>query len=214
MVLLDWPPPDHLGIGRKSRQFLPAQASYRDPDTGPRVAPPTLAAQTRIVSKARIRLDSRKSVRSFKGIICVDISEFESYMPSQAVRSPEANMRTLLKTARYRGNAIVGRLAASYRWRHSWQHAIESHAATNGGFIPGDRRSRVFSRSHSGTLDIHPAVRCGRERRRKIVVATRAAERPFQRAQAIGRRGAGPAFCGYPPRACLFSFSRLHCRLL
>src|SRR5215831_12664159 len=56
-----------------------------------------------------------------------------------------------------------------------------------------------FSRSHSGTLDIHPAVRCGRERRRKIVVATRAAERPFQRAQAIGRRGAGPAFCGYPP---------------
>jgi len=39
------------------------------------------------VSKARIRLDSRKSVRSFKGIICVDISEFESYMPSHAVGS-------------------------------------------------------------------------------------------------------------------------------
>jgi len=33
------------------------------------------AAQTRIVSKAGIRLDSRKSVRSFKEIICVDISE-------------------------------------------------------------------------------------------------------------------------------------------
>src|SRR5215831_7833278 len=81
---------------------------------------------------------------------------------------------------------IVSRLAASYRWRHSRQHAIESHAATNGGFIPGDRRSRVFSRPHSGTLDIRPAVRCGRERRRKIVVATRAAKRPFQRAQAIG----------------------------
>src|SRR2546429_6491391 len=87
MVLLDWPPPDHLGIGRKSRQFLPAQASCRDPGTGPRAAPPTVAAQTRIVSKARIRLDSRKSVRSFKGIICVDISEFESYMPSHAVGS-------------------------------------------------------------------------------------------------------------------------------
>src|SRR6266446_9771595 len=27
------PPPDHLGIGRKSRQFLPAQASCRDPGT-------------------------------------------------------------------------------------------------------------------------------------------------------------------------------------
>src|SRR5262245_902223 len=78
---------------------------------------------------------------------------------------------------------VVGRLAASYRWRHSWQHAIESHAATDGGSIPGGRRSRVLSHSHSGTLDIRPAVRCGRKRRRKIVIATRAAERPFQRAQ-------------------------------
>ena len=96
---------------------------------------------------------------------------------------------------------VVGRLAASYRWRHSWQHAIESHAARDGGFIPGGRRSRVLSHSHSGTLDICPAVRCDRERRRKIAIATRATERPFQRAQAIGRRGAGPTFCSYPPRA-------------
>jgi hypothetical protein len=43
------------------------------------------AAQTRIVSVARIRLDPRKSVRPFKGIICRDISEFESHMPSHAV---------------------------------------------------------------------------------------------------------------------------------
>src|SRR6516225_7781185 len=92
---------------------------------------------------------------------------------------------------------VVGRLAASCRWRHSWQHAIESHAARDGGFIPGGRRSRVLSQSHSGTLDIRSAVCCGRERRRKIVLATRAAERPFQRAQTIGRRGAGPAFCSH-----------------
>jgi hypothetical protein len=46
------------------------------------------AAQTRMVSVARIRLDPRKSVRPFKGIICDDISEFEFYMPSQPVRSP------------------------------------------------------------------------------------------------------------------------------
>src|SRR5262249_21441337 len=45
------------------------------------------AAQTRIVSVARIRLDSRESERPFKGIICRDISEFESHMPSHAVRS-------------------------------------------------------------------------------------------------------------------------------
>ena len=54
---------------------------------------PSAAAQTRIVSKARIRLDSRNSVRSFKATICVDISEFESCMPSQAVRSPPADIR-------------------------------------------------------------------------------------------------------------------------
>ncbi len=45
------------------------------------------AAQTRMVSVAKIRLDPRKSVRLFKGIICDDISEFESHMPSQAVLS-------------------------------------------------------------------------------------------------------------------------------
>src|SRR5437870_7660522 len=45
------------------------------------------AAQTRIVLVARIRLDSRKSVRPFKGIFCDDVSEFESYMPSHAVGS-------------------------------------------------------------------------------------------------------------------------------
>jgi len=30
----------------------------------------------------------RQSVRSFKAVICVDISEFESYMPSLAGRAP------------------------------------------------------------------------------------------------------------------------------
>jgi hypothetical protein len=45
------------------------------------------AAQTRTVSVAGIRLDSRKSVQPFNGIFCDDISEFESYMPSHAVGS-------------------------------------------------------------------------------------------------------------------------------
>src|SRR5262249_59615637 len=43
---------------------------------------------------------SRKSVRSFKGIFCHDISEFESYMPSQPVRSPPACHR-VVKRVRY-----------------------------------------------------------------------------------------------------------------
>src|SRR5262245_65715686 len=47
------------GIGRKSRQFLPAQASCRDP-----------GAQTRIVSVARFGWIHWKSMRPFKGIFC------------------------------------------------------------------------------------------------------------------------------------------------
>src|SRR5215468_9157808 len=54
---------------------------------GPELRITGAAAQTRMVSVARIRLVSRKSTRVFKGIICDDISEFESYMPSHAVRS-------------------------------------------------------------------------------------------------------------------------------
>jgi hypothetical protein len=41
------------------------------------------AAQTPIVSVAKIRLDPWKSVRPFKGIFCHDISEFESCRPRQ-----------------------------------------------------------------------------------------------------------------------------------
>src|SRR6516162_12758 len=86
MVLLDWPPPDHLGIGRKRGNscqrkhptaILAIGSSY----------PPTVAAQTRTVSAAGIRLDHRKSVRPFKGRFCNNISEFESYMPCHAVAS-------------------------------------------------------------------------------------------------------------------------------
>ena len=86
MVLLDWPPPDHLGIGRKRGNscqrkhpaaILAVGSSY----------PPTVAAQTRTVSAAGIRLDHRKSVRPFKGRFCNNISEFESYMPCHAVAS-------------------------------------------------------------------------------------------------------------------------------
>jgi hypothetical protein len=45
------------------------------------------SAQTRVVSLAGIRLGSEESARAFKGIICDDISEFESHMPSQPVPS-------------------------------------------------------------------------------------------------------------------------------
>src|SRR5262249_62307158 len=98
MVLLALPPADHLLIERDRGQFVPSRRRRRmmanvrverllkiPAEPSPELLIPNAAAQTRIVSKARIRLDSGKSVRSFKGIICVDISEFDSYMPSHAV---------------------------------------------------------------------------------------------------------------------------------
>jgi hypothetical protein len=69
---------------RPSRQL--AEASECKSPT-PELLIPGAAAPTRVVSMAGIRLGSEESARAFKGIICVDISEFESHMPSQAVGS-------------------------------------------------------------------------------------------------------------------------------
>src|SRR5262245_32211998 len=97
MVLLALPPADHLLIERDRGQFVPSRrrrmmANVRAErlleipvEPSPELRIPGAAAQTRVVSLAGIRLDSRKSVRPFKGIICDDISEFESHMPSHAV---------------------------------------------------------------------------------------------------------------------------------
>jgi hypothetical protein len=54
-------------------------------EPSPELRIPNAAAQTRMVSVAKIRLDLRESTRLFKGIICDDISEFESSHPSHAV---------------------------------------------------------------------------------------------------------------------------------
>src|SRR5262249_32479282 len=107
MVLLALPPADHLLIERDRGQFVPSRrrrmmANVRaerllkiPAEPGPELLIPGAAAQTRVVSMVGIRLDHRKSVRPFKGIFCHDISEFESYMPSQAVRSLWAMSRSV-----------------------------------------------------------------------------------------------------------------------
>jgi hypothetical protein len=78
----------HLAIGVGMDGQRPCRTLAEDPGrTQPRAAYPRAAAQTRVVSLAGIRLRSWESARVFKGIICADVSEFESYMPSQAVRS-------------------------------------------------------------------------------------------------------------------------------
>ena len=93
------PPADHLLIERDRGQFVPSRrrrmmANVRaerllkiPAEPSPELGIPGAAAQTRVVSMAKIRLDRRKSTRLFKGIICDDISEFESHMPSQTVQS-------------------------------------------------------------------------------------------------------------------------------
>jgi hypothetical protein len=56
--------------------------------TGPELRTPGAAAQTRMVFVAKIRLDPPNLPDFSKGIICDDISEFESHMPSHtAVRN-------------------------------------------------------------------------------------------------------------------------------
>src|ERR1700745_580119 len=79
----------HLAIGVGMDGQRPCRTLAEDLGrTQPRAAYPRAAAQTRVVSLAGIRLRSWESARVFKGIICADVSEFESYMPSQAVRRP------------------------------------------------------------------------------------------------------------------------------
>jgi hypothetical protein len=149
-----------------------SEASCRDPGTGPPAAPPTVAAQTRIVSKARIRLDSRKSVRSFKGIICVDISEFESYMPRSGAllghgaqlvrpravdrsasayrRKGKKSPRTLRKTA-----GLSVRLLAGWgpRGRESVRRFLEARCA-----LP--RNHVVVKHSADSGCVGHPVAKC------------------------------------------------------
>src|SRR5215471_17663053 len=99
MVLMALPPADHLLIERDRGQFVPSRrrrmmANVRaerllkiPAESCPELRILAAAAQTRVVSMAGIRLGSWESARAFKGIICVDVSEFESYMPSHGVGS-------------------------------------------------------------------------------------------------------------------------------
>jgi hypothetical protein len=80
-------------LGARLRVWLAAVGGCGWPWGSPELLIPGAAAQTRVVSMAGIRRGSWESARAFKGIICDDISEFESYMPTQAVRSPPADIR-------------------------------------------------------------------------------------------------------------------------
>jgi hypothetical protein len=53
-----------------------------------------------MVSVFRIRPDSPKSARPFKGIVCADVSEFESYHVTHAVSAHRARIATIAPTFR------------------------------------------------------------------------------------------------------------------
>jgi hypothetical protein len=102
----------------------PAQASLPRSWPTPELRIPNAAAQTRIVSKARIRLDSRKSVRSCKGIICVDISEFESYMPSHAVGLSQVRSPAIVSTEWSSGSASSATTVETRQRPLEWQKSV------------------------------------------------------------------------------------------
>src|SRR5262249_28210269 len=84
MLLLNWPPPDQLLIAPQLLRLINTRA--RHPGTRRAAFPQRHSSKANNLC-ARIRLDPPKSLRPFKGIICADVSEFESHMPSQPVRS-------------------------------------------------------------------------------------------------------------------------------
>src|SRR5437016_14615982 len=85
-------------------------------EPSPELLIPGAAAQTRVVSLAAIRLGSWESARAFKGIICDDISEFESHMPSHAVwslwRYPVCRNTRAANVGRSEGRRSARRLRA------------------------------------------------------------------------------------------------------
>ena len=100
-----------------------------------------------------IRPDSRKSVRSFKGIICDDISEFDSYMASHAVvlsqvRSPAIVMHPLV----YRPNTMKPLFA----WTHSER---KEDNEMNEDVFNGSIRKFLKTLGVSAQRDIEKAVR-------------------------------------------------------
>jgi hypothetical protein len=90
MVLLDWPPPDHLGIGGKRGNSCQRKHPAEILALGSSYAP-TVAAQTRIVSAAGIRLDHRKSVRPFKGIFATTFVSSSSGLPRLNLSAKHVN---------------------------------------------------------------------------------------------------------------------------
>jgi hypothetical protein len=127
MMLLALPPADHLLIERDRGQFVPSRrrcmmANVRaerllkiPAEPSPELRVPGTAAQTRVVSVSGIRLGSAESARAFKGIICDDISQFESSHPSHAVGLLQVRSPAIGTNVRRGSHSIAARAGAAAR---------------------------------------------------------------------------------------------------
>jgi hypothetical protein len=123
---------------------------------------PSAAAQTRVVSTSGIRLGSEESARAFKGVICDDISEFESHMPSHAVGLPQR---------RCEPRAVPGRAASAYR---SYRLGTDEFAEAKNyrGICKIVRRRQILPQQILRHLDAigNYAIRTHRENARQTLI--------------------------------------------
>jgi hypothetical protein len=89
----------------------PTALPWRDPGPGSSCVSPTPQLKREWSPWPEFRLDFRKSVRPFKGIFCDDVSEFESHMPSHAVRSLWAmsDLQGTTFPSQWTAGAVMGR---------------------------------------------------------------------------------------------------------
>jgi hypothetical protein len=82
----------YRAAGRLMRSHVQGRANRRDPGTRPELRLPTAQLNANSLC-VRIRPDRRASVRPFKGIVCDDISEFESPAPAVGGGSSPSTVR-------------------------------------------------------------------------------------------------------------------------
>jgi hypothetical protein len=134
------------------------------------------AAQTRTVSGYEIRLNRWKSARLFKRIVCADISEFESYMPSQPVRSLCAHDAAVAQTAGPEGD----RAFACRRLNRNDRFILGA------GLLLYSTRNRDEP-TNQGGLDFCPR-NAGRSRRKEVANSIHVEHGGHQR-RAVARTG-------------------------
>src|SRR5262249_47984258 len=108
MVLLDWPPPDHLWIGRRSRQFAPSQRLTNVPE----LRTPNATAQTRTVSGGAFWPSRGESSRHFKYMAA------HGYLSSSPSLSGRVGVKRFQTAPSIWCGMFTRRVLASLRDRH------------------------------------------------------------------------------------------------